>query len=317
MEINEIPLDSIETRHFPFSFSGRADVTGLAGSLAAAGFLNPPVVFLPAGEEICLVSRGARRVRAAASISLETVPVRITRETDPVAHLTAGIHENAAERSLTAGEQARALRLLLDLGVGEETARTKYLPLMDLPPSPSWVEYLKSLSGLSREAQDMVDDGLLSREMVIFLAGGRPEESARLLDISRSLGLSISHQRKVVEILEYLATYEGRAVGDILDDPHVEPLTVRHGRRDSREELIQALSVMKSPELARLEKNFREVVSRMTLPASVSVAHHPTFEKKRVTLRMIWRSPKEARFVLEKLNRANDQGLIESLLETA
>jgi ParB family chromosome partitioning protein len=315
MELKEIPLDKIETRHFPFSFSVGEDVSGLSRSLARVGLLNPPVVFVSPGEELYLVARGARRVRAAAAIGLEKIPVRISRETDPLDHLTANIHENAGERSLTPGEQARALRLLLDLGVEEEMVQTEYLPLVGLPPSPSWMEYLEALSRLSRKGQNAADRGLLSREMILYLSGLSAEESSRLLTISLSLGLSISHQRKVAEALQHITAHQGLTVGDVLDDPRIKKQTSRDGRREPREELVKALSAMKSPELARLEAGFRGAVSRMALPASVSLSHHPTFEKKGVTVRMIWRSPKEARFVLEKLNRADGEGLIENLLE--
>lgn len=312
----EIAQNEINTDDFPLSFSAAADVSGLAASISETGLLNPPVLFRMPGIERLVVARGARRVRAAVSIGMDPVPARISKETSPLAHLKAGIHENAAERPLTMGEKARALKLLLENGAGKGEIQKGIFPVMGVPPSYSWWEYLEGLAGLSTRMQSAVDRGLLSRQMVLFLAG-LPEGSAKMLfDLVIGLKVNLNHQRIAVNLLSDLMDIYGMTPEDILKKSGGDlDKEAEAGRGEGGGRFIKALSLIRNPGLAEMERAFEETVHRMSLPLAASLSHHPTFESRRIGVRMVWRSPREARYIIDKLNRADKEGLIDELFE--
>ncbi len=91
----------------------------LSRSIAARGVLQPIVVRPLPGGTYELVA-GERRLRAAGSAGLETIPA-VVRETDEGDRLELALIENMAREDLNPVEEARALATLVDdLGLSKE-----------------------------------------------------------------------------------------------------------------------------------------------------------------------------------------------------
>jgi ParB family chromosome partitioning protein len=98
------------------------DLTGLTASIAAQGVLEPLVVVpLDAGGHQLVA--GARRRAAAVAAGLELVPCIVRRDlagaedAEVAEQVAAMLAENLHRGSLTATEEARGVKLMLDLGV--------------------------------------------------------------------------------------------------------------------------------------------------------------------------------------------------------
>jgi ParB/RepB/Spo0J family partition protein len=295
MKSERLPLDRIDTGKFPLSFSSGEDISSLARSIRSVGILNPPVVFLPEGDGLYTVARGARRIRAALLLEMAEIPVRISTEAGRLEHLKAGLHENVSERTLKPSERALALTLIIREGVDEKTAISEYLPLLGESPSGASMKYLLDLAGLPGAAREAADRGELSRESVQFLAGAEAQEAVRLFDLISGFGLTLGHQRRLTETLTYLTSSGETTLTRILGAPEVAGLTSAGSPRDgrAREKLMKVFSGMRNPMLTGMEDSFRETVGEMALPAAVSISLQATFDRGGFSLKMKGRSHRE------------------------
>jgi ParB family chromosome partitioning protein len=148
-QLAELPVDAIHPnpRQPRRRFEPEA-TTGLAGSIARQGLLQPVVVRPRAAGGYELIA-GERRWRAAREAGIEKLPA-LVREADDRDSLLLALVENVAREQLSAVEEARAYAALVDefdlsLGdVAERVGRSKSsvsnrLRLLELPEEVLWM----------------------------------------------------------------------------------------------------------------------------------------------------------------------------------
>lgn len=132
-------LDPRDIAEHPWNVRGDVgDITGLTASIAAQGVLEPLVVVpLDAGGHQLVA--GARRRAAAIAADLEMVPCIVRRDlagaddAEVAEQVAAMLAENVHRGSLSAVEEARGVKLMLDLGVPlSKVAKRTGLPLKDV-----------------------------------------------------------------------------------------------------------------------------------------------------------------------------------------
>ncbi len=198
-ELRELPIALI--RPNPAQPRTRFDaesIAALAESIAAVGVVQPLIV-RPLGDGRYELVAGERRLRAAQSAGLETVPALI-RDQDEPRRLETALIENVAREDLNAVEEARACATLVeDLGISkDELARrlgrsrpaiSNLIRLLDLPP----------------EALGMIESGALSE------GHGRAILQARGADARRQLARDAARAGWSVRETERRVKGEGRA----------------------------------------------------------------------------------------------------------
>lgn len=130
-----------------------AAIAELAQSIAQKGVLQPLLV-RPIGERYQIVA-GERRFRAAQQAGLSSVPA-VVRDFSDQETLEIAIIENVQREDLSAVEEARAFRQLMDFGMNQEEVAKA------VGKSRSAVANTLRLLNLDDEILDALDEGLIS-----------------------------------------------------------------------------------------------------------------------------------------------------------
>lgn len=135
--VDLIDVDEVNPRREP------GDIGELAASIADIGVLNPLILRPLAGGRYGALS-GSRRLAAARSVPLDTVPAIVKHPADDGQALAIATAENVGRRAMNPIEEARAFRDLIDklgvtqrdlgpiVGVSEFTVSVR-LQLLELP----------------------------------------------------------------------------------------------------------------------------------------------------------------------------------------
>jgi ParB family transcriptional regulator, chromosome partitioning protein len=173
-DLRELPVGSIEPNpDQPRSSFDRETLDHLAGSIAAAGLLQPLIV-RPLGDGRYELVAGERRWRAAQQAGLQRVPA-VVRSSPEDERLQAALIENMVREDLNPIDEARACAALVDdLGISkEELARrvgrsraaiSNLIRLLDLPDDVQALLERRELSeGHGRAILQLSDQGERSR----------------------------------------------------------------------------------------------------------------------------------------------------------
>jgi ParB family chromosome partitioning protein len=232
--IEQLPLEALKVSAFqPRKRIDAAAIAELASSVAQKGVLQPLLV-RPAAPGYEIVA-GERRFRAAQQVGLTTVPAIVKPLSDRET-LEIALIENLQRESLSAVEEARAFKQLMDFGLNQEAVAQA------VGKSRSAVANTLRLLQLDDEALSALDEGRISaghaRAILSLPEAARPWALRRILDE----GLSV----RQAERLEYPteAAVEGAvavaraevappaapqpAESDAVDRAHLEEGLTRH-----------------------------------------------------------------------------------------
>ncbi|ADI16085.1 ParB/RepB/Spo0J family partition protein [Truepera radiovictrix] len=191
--IEQLPLEALRVSAFqPRKRIDPAAIAELASSVAQKGVLQPLLV-RPADSGYEIVA-GERRFRAAQQVGLATVPAIVKPLTDRET-LEIALIENLQRESLSAVEEARAFKQLMDFGLNQEAVAQA------VGKSRSAVANTLRLLQLDGEALAALDEGRISaghaRAILSLPEAARPWALRRILEE----GLSV----RQAERLEYPA----------------------------------------------------------------------------------------------------------------
>jgi ParB family chromosome partitioning protein len=167
-ELRELPIELV--RPNPRQPRKRIDpdsISSLAGSIAAAGMVQPVIVRPLADGRYELIA-GERRWRAAREAELERIPA-LVRDEDESSRLQTALIENVAREDLNPVDEARACAALVeDLGLSKEELAKR------LGRSRSAISNLIRLLDLPDDALALLEEGELSEGhgRAILLARG-------------------------------------------------------------------------------------------------------------------------------------------------
>lgn len=220
-EVLEVSVGDIhENPRQPRQHFSQADLEDLIGSIKEHGILQPLVVTRDSGDFELIA--GERRLRAAKTLGLKTVPVIVRKATEQQ-KLELALIENIQRQDLNAVEEALAYRALIDefnlkqddvaKRVGKSRSNVaNILRLLDLPSE--MLEALKDGRLTKSHGRTLLAESDEKRREALFaqmLNGGVSvrEAEARVITSGRSAGKGsakkdpniLAHEKKLREIL--------------------------------------------------------------------------------------------------------------------
>ncbi len=225
-----LPVDQIRPNPYqPRVVFDDAALQELADSLREHGVLQPIVVRPSLGGYEVLA--GERRLRAAKSIGMATIPA-LVREASDEEMQTLALVENVQREDLNAMEKARALRAMMsNFGLTQEQVAGR------VGKARATVANILRLLELSPEIQRWVEEGRLSgaHARALLLVKG-PERRLMLAKLAVELGLSVRE-------IERRAASDGKGggtEGGRRGDPFLADLAKRLERRLATNVRLQA-----------------------------------------------------------------------------
>jgi ParB family chromosome partitioning protein len=175
-EYRDLPLESlVESASNPRRSFDEAALTELAESIKTQGILAPLVV-RPVGQHFEIVA-GARRLKAAQLVGLETAPVRIVELSDAQA-LEASIVENLQRRDVHPLDEAQGFAALMQL---EDPQYSIEQVSAKCGKSPAFVAARLRLTELAPEAVEAFVKDEIGVGHALLLAKLQPEQQLEAL----------------------------------------------------------------------------------------------------------------------------------------
>jgi ParB family chromosome partitioning protein len=190
-----LPLDSIVERH---NIRGNyQDLEDLATSIREQGLLEP-ILVRPSEEQdgsYDLIA-GYRRLAAARMLGWSEVAAIVKSGTESEC-LQMAVVENIQRQSLSAIEEARAIKMLIEMGIGTRTEIARMLGR-----DPSYVTHRLNLLEMPVTVQNMVDEGKLTASHVKILERLPDEKKEKFAEkaINHELSVHKLEQWVVVEL---------------------------------------------------------------------------------------------------------------------
>ena len=277
-----VELDAIDARDRTMAISPSwCDVRMLQKSIAEIGLQTPLVVSRSKTGKHRIIC-GFRRFRVVRQEHWESVPCR-SIEAAPAGELfLLQFWENLAFRTLSEVEKARAVERLTTLcGLDDQQIVKQYLSHLDCRPDYRQLRRYREIDRLDDILQEATGRGL-ALDTALLIGDWPGPESRFLVDLVDAACPGRNRQRVLGELLRDLRKSEGLTAPQLwesVEGPTAEDLRAQPGRLNPA---IERLRRRRYPQLSRKQKEVRELVRRLDLPAEAGLAFPPYFEGDRV-----------------------------------
>ena len=293
MGMEPIPLEKLRQEPERFSSSFPPDHAPLLRSMERVGLIRPLLV-LEKGADF-LVVLGHRRLRAARSLGMDTVPCRVLR--DPVgknegALFRMNLEDNLAARPFNLVERACAAARVLDDPSLDSGARARYTALLEVPEAVWSRRRFLALARLEEEVKRFIVQRSLSERTAFLFVDLAPEDRVQVKQAAERFRLTASQVREVVVFTTEIAAREGVTFSRILEDTARDPAgpkTEEGGAARAR--FLQRLRARRMPDLTRTLARVETVLSRINGTPGVRVSPPSFLEGDTFCARIDFRNP--------------------------
>lgn len=278
----------------------------LKASIARHGILHPPIV-----REINPVSytiiAGRKRLLAWRSLAKEKTChcLVISRQIPEFEVFHILLAEIQLVRQLTMVEKALFLQKIA--AVAEEKQIVKeFLPRLNLAPDPSVMKQTLRLLELEAPILKGIHQGYVNETVARDFVSLPLQDRSILFEIVASLRLSLSNQKKLLQICRELASRENKSITALLATPEVHAI-LHHPEANPPQKTKNLMTWLARRHKSRsihAEEEFNRFINEIRLPGNVSVTHTPFFEDDAVTLSITFRNRSFLLQAWEKIKHA-------------
>lgn len=278
------------------------DMGPLVASIERVGILNPPLLERSAGSTLRPIL-GRRRILAATSIGLTSIPARVFNE--PVSETDGfllAFWDNIGHRAFDTATTAAVVRRLLELLPRQEVA-DDYLSVLGIPPRGPKIQRMETLGSLEDTVLEAVANGSLLAKTALILARLDRDDRSALVELVKGLGLNANKSAEVIDHLVDLSVLQGRGVRDFLNCSDAQAILLGKDlpttERANRFRML--VRTWKFPELVEKEREFQEWLDSQPRLDRVTVRPTQAFEDEKCTISVAARSRSEAKEILASL----------------
>jgi len=281
MILAQMPLEAISFEEEACRISETLDCASIRNSLVQIGQLNP-VILLDQGPKKIIVC-GFRRVRALQILGKKQVSARILSPADCSMRqaFDMALWDNLSHRELNPLEKARVLAKLRNLfGIREERLIDFYLPALGLSAGPAVLKSYLLLEGIHEGLRQCLLAGKLTHASLELLAAQPESVQESVAELMSRIRLSASLQRKVLNLLEDLASMTGASLDAPLKEPQLRTILEDAALSPFQkgEKLHENLYQRVYPRFSRALEHFQNRRKLLGLPGSIQINPHPFFE---------------------------------------
>ena len=300
----QVNLNQIDDFPGPYCMSYGFDPGPLAASIKRIGLINSPILARKGEgetEDEFVVVAGFRRIRVLKALNRTELPCRVLPETiPPFKCLLLNLHDNLTVRNFNAVEKGMALARLAELLPVEEVIEI-FMPLFDLPSRKETLQHFVRIeTSLDPRAKDLIACGNLSTQAAIPLLEMDPAARKTICRYFSIVKFSKNQQAQFVDFVNDLSHIETNSIARLLDESVFMEI-LENGRMNSPQKaraLIKLLRTRRLPHLVKAEKNFKNSIEKLALPAGFQMIPPPYFEGPHYKLEI---SFKDGRDLSEKL----------------
>jgi hypothetical protein len=301
----KIPLKKIDMGNMAFSLSPISDVqvpVQLRESISSYGIIHPPLLL--GKDKLYIIVTGRRRLIAASEILGQDFCncLVLPPETTPALALALALEEILTARKPSPVEEAKCWQKAVEF-LGEK-AREEFGPKLEIAGKLSPAK-LSTLLDLENEILDALHTGEISLKLVSRLMDIDRKAREVLFMIISKLRLSHSNQRKLIEQTRELQQRYDRPITEILSSVECREI-VEHPEANPPQRATMLMNWLNSlchPRLTKAENAHRNFISKLDLPATVTIAHSPSFEKDPLKMTIEFKNKEEIQIIWPELKR--------------
>lgn len=283
-------------------------------SIERIGVLHPPIVKEKRDDCYRIIS-GRKRFLALAEIGLKSTECLVMGDSvNGLACLGAALEDALAGNTLSPVGRAIFFSKALKETDKKEAAK-RFLPILGFPPRPGLIDKFVRLLQLEEPLLSALHKGELDEKSAMEMTGFSFDERLVLYEIISLLNLSVSNQRKLIMSCREMARRNNISIRQFLSNGEVEVILNHAGANQPQKatKLMSWINRQRFPRLTAAEQEFRQFCGKLRLPANVSLAHSPSFEKDELTMSIIFADKEELKDKWSALARALDgkQGPLE------
>lgn len=263
-------------------------------SIAAVGLLSPPIL-QTSGHDSYRVVTGFRRLAAFRRLKIPETSCRLLDKTaDTTACLKIAIADNAWQRPLNPGEQARAVYKLSRVIDSPDDLRQTAAGL-GLPSTPAALRDLLVIHSLPEIIFDHVAAGGITFSTALLLASMEAPTAVALARLLVDLKLGGNKQRSALTMIEEIAAREDIPPGILLEEIILQGIIndpeADRGLRGDR--FFRYLSHRRFPNIFRAEEDFFGKVKALKPGSRAKLSPPADFEGLDYTLQLIFKNRRE------------------------
>lgn len=314
MKIVQLPVKEI-LKDFFFRFTSTSASDRLKASIRDSG-IRTPVHVLQTRKGFRLLS-GFRRYEAAIELGLKKIPGIIISENSPVEEAFRSVLlEQMVSQSLNIVEKARALRILLRLGVSLDSVRKEILPILELPPKRGIIQDVKNILSFSPKVLEYIEKYDLSLKQTGMFEGLFVSEQELVVDLAMNLGIRGVELAEMIEALQDIVCRDGMSIESIFKKLDCRQMLDREDISKSQKlnRIKERLNRMRYPRLYDWNDELNSLQKRMRLPENVRFAWDRSLEKPGIHIMVHVRAPKDMDEPLRYLSRPETSKTIDEML---
>lgn len=306
--LTHVRLCDFEEEPGPFCMSFGFGLKGLIESIRNCGIINPPIVTrLPDGRPEVIL--GYRRMLAAKALGYEAVPCKdITESGLPLIWMfLLSFYDNLPTRSFNDVEKGMILKRLLNY-TDKGDLKARYLPLLELPPRESTLDFYLRLEELDLPIKLAVAKRRLGIPALKSLLSVDNMTRGVLFDLIQKLNLNFNKQYQFIEYINDIAIInQTSTINILLEQPLLTLINDSKITISQKTDRVMAhLRSRRYPSLSRAEEAIKEKVSRLPFPTGARITYPPFFEAPGYCLEVKFGDGKELRQKLSEIVELNE-----------
>jgi ParB/RepB/Spo0J family partition protein len=309
LTIQNISLAQVDFDDFSYSISPEQAIVvdeSLKKSIARHGILHPPLVRETKPELYRIVS-GRKRLHAMHSLHAEGTCfcLVISRQVPEVEVFHILLEENKLARQLSPIEKALFLQKISAI-MDENQIAKEFLPRMGQQTTPFAIKQTLMLLNLEKPILHGIHKGHVNETVARGFITLSAEDRMVLFEIISSLRLSLSNQKKLLNICRELAGRGNTNIKALLDNDEVHGILHHQNANPPQKtkNLMTWLSRKHMPRSTQAEEEFNRFITTIKLPQNVSVVHTPFFEDDSLTLSIRFPNRNSLQHAWEKIRHA-------------
>lgn len=299
MKRETITLDKIFLKDERYRISHHFSLEKLIISLREIGLVHPPLLSLQ-DHRLILVS-GWKRVLACLELSLSPLEVYVTEERDDLRIFLAALYENLATREFSLVEKSEILGKLEKFGEKKERIVKYYMPLLNIPPTPFYLDLFLGLSQFEPELKKAIHEKTMPLSTVQMLAEFASEERKLLFPLL--LPLSQNKQRELLDDVGEVSRKNDIPVREILGAKDIQEIlnSTKFSALQKSEKTRVVLKKKRYPFFSSWKEAFDSSLRKIHWPKEISIKPSPFFEDRNISLTFNFRNKREFEANLSKL----------------
>lgn len=306
-------LDSIDTTNSLFRITTTQDKPSMNDSVRRVGLICP-VVVKESNNRLSLIS-GFRRVETCQQLGWPEIPCRILPDdTSQMQCAELAITDNLAQRPLNIVEQARCLRLLIDVSNGQRVLAAMANSL-GISLNKAFVSKLETVLSTTEATQAGLVSGKLSLPIALLLSELPNDEADAVASLFNKMPMGLNKQREVLLYLKEISARDDIPLKHLLEEDTIKS-TLNNDDLDGNQKSRRIRSYLKKrrfPRLVKIETEFYDHVRALGLGGTIQIMPPANFEGSSCTMTIRFNSLNALMRAHHKISDALDNPIASKL----